>query len=182
MNLLRHLLPVALLLVSPWALAADFVVESPDIRDGDTIDARHVFNGFGCKGSNRSPALAWHNPPAGTRSFAVTVHDPDAAGGKGWWHWVVVNIPAKASFLDSGASSVAKAFPPGAVQTRNDFGRAGYAGPCPPAGTTHRYEFTVWALKVDKLKVDANAGGALAAFMLRDHVIGQARITANYGR
>lgn len=179
-SLCRFVLPLSALLISPWAHAEDFVLESPDIRDGGSIDPPFVYNGQGCKGSNTSPLLSWKHPPADTRSFAVTVQDIDAPAGGGWWHWLVVNLPAGTEQLGHGAS--ASKLPAGALQIGNVYGKAGYGGPCPPAGKPHRYEFTVWALKIDKLKIDAKAGGALAAFMIQQNALGQAKITATYGR
>ncbi|MGH8079088.1 MAG: YbhB/YbcL family Raf kinase inhibitor-like protein [Lysobacter sp.] len=176
----RRLMPFALLLLAPFAQAADFTLESPDVHDGATIDPAFVLNGAGCHGSNTSPRLTWANPPAGTRSFAVTVYDLDAPSGNGFWHWVVVNLPAKTALVDHGASQ--NGLPTEALQIRNDYGRAAYSGPCPPAGKPHRYEFTVWALKIDKLKVEANAGGALVGFMIKQNALGQAKLTASYGR
>lgn len=176
----RHIASLALSLLAPLAQAADFTVESPDLREGQSIDNAFVHKVLGCKGSNTSPRLAWSNPPAGTRSFAVTVYDLDAPGGSGFWHWLVVNIPAKANLLDHGASTAG--LPAGALQIRNDFGQAGYGGPCPPPGKLHRYEFTVWALKIDKLKIEPSAGGTLAAFMIKQNALGQAKLTAPYER
>ncbi|MGO1070048.1 YbhB/YbcL family Raf kinase inhibitor-like protein [Lysobacter sp. CA199] len=169
-----------LLALAPLAHAADFVVESPDVREGEVLAPAFVLKGAGCNGSNTSPRLDWKNPPAGTRSFAVTVHDLDAPGDAGFWHWLVVNIPAKTYLLDHGASN--GGLPAGALQIRNDYGRAGYGGPCPPPGQLHRYEFTVWALKTDKLKIETSAGGALAGFMIKQNALGQAKLTAKYER
>ena len=101
---------------------------SADFEDGDYLDAAHVLAeeyGFGCAGGNRSPHLAWSGAPEGTGSFAVTCYDPDAPTGSGFWHWVVVNIPAGATELASGAGS-GSGLPDGALQTRTDFGAPGY--------------------------------------------------------
>ena len=115
-----------------------------------------------------SPALAWKNPPAGTKGYAVTVYDPDAPTGSGWWHWVVYNIPATVTSLPVGAGDRGGAkLPAGALQGRTDFGTAGWGGPCPPKGDKpHRYVFTVHALKTDKLDVPADA--TAASCRLRD--------------
>jgi Raf kinase inhibitor-like YbhB/YbcL family protein len=85
------------------AAAGQFTLSSPDIAPGGRIAEAQVFDGFGCKGGNVSPALAWSNVPEGTRSFALMVHDPDAPTGSGWWHWLVYNIPAGTSSLAAGA-------------------------------------------------------------------------------
>ncbi len=161
-----------------------FTLTSPTLKDGATIGMDHVFNGFGCSGKNVSPALAWSGAPAGTRSLALTVYDPDAPTGSGWWHWTVVNIPATARSLPAGAGSSAPAgLPKGAVQGRTDFGKPGWGGPCPPAGDKpHRYVFTLWALKVDKLDLTAESSGAMVGFNLHANVLGTATITPVFGR
>lgn len=162
------------------ALADGFTLSSPDLADGATIAERQVFSGFGCAGGNVSPALAWSGAPAGTRSFAVTVYDPDAPTGSGWWHWVVFNLPASTHALPAGASR--SGLPAGAVQSRTDFGAPGYGGPCPPPGAPHRYVFTVHALDVETLPADAQASAAMVGFMLGAHRLGQATLTARYSR
>ena len=176
---------VALSLVLPLAAqAAGFTVESAEIRPGKPIPEQHVFKGFGCDGGNVSPSLAWKNPPAGTKSFAVTAYDPDAPTGSGWWHWVVFNIPAAATGLAAGAGDPASGkAPAGALQSRTDFGKPGWGGPCPPQGDKpHRYVLTVHALKVERLDLDENATAALVGFMLHANRIGKAAITATYAR
>lgn len=105
---------------------------SNDLRDGDKLPQRHVFNGMGYDGDNLSPHLAWDEVPAGTKSFVVTCFDPDAPTGSGWWHWVVANIPADIRVLPQGFGSGLVALPDGVIQTRTDFGKAGYGGAAPP--------------------------------------------------
>ena len=170
--------------ISTSAAAAPFRVTSSDLREGDSLAATQLFQGFGCSGGNISPQLAWENAPSGTRSFAITAYDPDAPSGSGWWHWTVVNIPAAVSHLPAGAGDKNNAkLPTGAVQGRNDFGYAGFGGACPPAGDKpHRYRFTVWALDTPALPIDAQASGALVGFMVRSHVIASAQLTAMSGR
>src|SRR5437762_12712379 len=131
------------------ALAASaFSLESAEVKPGATIVAAQLYKGFGCDAGNVSPALAWKNPPAGTKSFAVTVYDPDAPTGSGWWHWLVFNIPPTAMALPAGASA-ARGLPAGTVEGVTDFGKPGYGGACPPKGDKpHRYFFTVYALNV----------------------------------
>ena len=115
--------------------------------------------------------------------FAITVYDPDAPTGSGWWHWTVVNIPATVTSLAAGASSAASALPKGAVQGRTDFGKPGYGGPCPPKGDRpHKYVFTVWALKVDKLDLNGEASGAMVGYNLNGNKLATATFTARYGR
>jgi Raf kinase inhibitor-like YbhB/YbcL family protein len=164
--------------------AGTFTLESAELKPGATIAQKHVFNGFGCDGANVSPSLKWSNAPAGTKSFALTVYDPDAPTGSGWWHWIMFNIPANVTSLPEGAGDPAAGkAPQGAVQSRTDFGTPGYGGPCPPKGDKpHRYIFTVYALKVEKIDAGADASGASVGFMLNADKIGKASFTAKYGR
>lgn len=170
------------------AAAADkFTLKSADIAPGARIAEKHVYKGFGCEGGNVSPALEWHGAPAGTKSFAITMYDPDAPTGSGWWHWVVFNIPASTTKLEEGAGDASGArLPPGAVQSRTDFGAPGYGGPCPPKGPSlkkpHHYVFTVYALKVDKLDLPPDAPGAMVGFMINANTLGKASFTGRYGR
>ena len=162
------------------AAAADFRLTSPDMTEGKPMAERHVFNGFGCSGGNVSPALAWRDAPAGTKSFALNVYDPDAPTGSGWWHWVVFNLPATASGLPAGAAQAG--LPSGAVQSRTDFGAPGYGGPCPPPGAPHRYVFTLHALNVDSLPLTPDSSAAMVGFMVNAHSLGKTSLTVPYGR
>ena len=132
-----------------------FTVLSNSFKDGDYLGKDFILSadfGFGCAGGNTSPHLKWAGAPAGTKSFAVTAYDPDAPTGSGFWHWLVVNIPADTSELSLGAGSKGGKLPAGALQTRTDFGAPGYGGPCPPEGDhPHRYLFTVFAVSADKI-------------------------------
>ena len=161
-----------------------FKLESPDIPADGMIDKKFEANVFGCTGENKSPALKWSGAPKDTRSFAVTVYDPDAPTGSGWWHWVVINIPASVTELkpDAGKEGGAN-LPQGARQVRIDYGVAAWGGVCPPPGDApHRYIFTVHALKTDKLDIPADATAALAGFMINANSLGKASFTAKYGR
>jgi Raf kinase inhibitor-like YbhB/YbcL family protein len=163
--------------------AGKFTLASTDISPGGTIANQQVFNGFGCSGGNVSPALTWSNPPAGTKSFALLMHDPDAPTGSGWWHWVVYNIPATQSSLPTGAGDPQKKLlPAGAVQGRSDFGTAGYGGPCPPPGAPHHYYLRLYALKDAKLDVPADATAAYIGFTVRAHSLAKAELMGLYGR
>ena len=165
------------------ATAGKFTVTSTNISSGGSIADAQVFNGFGCKGANISPELSWSNPPAGTKSFAILMHDPDAPTQSGWWHWVVYNIPANVSSIPAGAGDPKKSLlPAGAVQGRTDYGDPGYGGPCPPPGRPHRYYVRVYALKVDKLEVPADATAAFVGFSVRMHALGTAELMGTYGR
>jgi Raf kinase inhibitor-like YbhB/YbcL family protein len=179
----RSLLGLALALPL-FAQAAGFTVSSPQVKPGAKLSDAQVYSGFGCQGGNTSPALQWQGAPAGTRSFAVTVYDPDAPTGSGWWHWMVYNLPASTTSLPEGAGSAdGKGLPAGAVQGRTDFGSTGFGGACPPPGDKpHRYQFTVHALKVEKLDLPPDASAAMVGFMLHAHRLGSATLEARYGR
>ncbi|WP_323146073.1 kinase inhibitor [Pseudomonas marginalis] len=177
---IRLILPALSMAVTLSGYAADFSLTSRDIADNRPLTRREVFQGFGCEGGNTSPELSWKNAPAGTKSYAITVYDPDAPTGSGWWHWTVVNLPASTHSLPSG---VGANLPAGAAQGRTDYGQPGFGGACPPVGDKpHRYQFTVWALKVDKLPLDNQASGALVGYMLNANVLAKATITSTYGR
>lgn len=181
MNRTALLFSVFILLVSfGTAQAQDFSLTSNDIKEGGHLSNDHVFKGFGCEGANLSPQLSWSNAPEGTKSFAVTVYDPDAPTGSGWWHWNVVNIPASVSSLPKGAT--AENLPQGAVQIRNDYGVVGFGGACPPPAEVHRYHFTVHALGVEKLELPENPSNALTGFMINANSLASDTITAVYTR
>jgi Raf kinase inhibitor-like YbhB/YbcL family protein len=116
--------------------------------------------------------------------YALTVYDPDAPTGSGWWHWVVYNIPATVTELPVGAGDqTGKLLPPGAVQGRTDFGTHAFGGACPPKGDKpHRYIFTVYSLKIEKIDVPADSTAALIGFMINANSLGKASFTAKYGR
>jgi len=166
------------------AHAAGLRLESPKIRPGSMLTEAQVFNGFGCSGKNVSPALKWSGAPKDTKSFAITVYDPDAPTGSGWWHWVVYNIPASAHELSEGAGTAdGKGLPAGSLQGKTDFGTPGFGGACPPQGDKpHRYIFTVYALKTDKLDVPAEGTAALVGYMINANKLASASFTARYAR
>lgn len=182
---MRYILTLtALLALATPALADGFTLGSPDLVDGK-LPAKFALSeafGFGCKGGNLSPALTWQGAPEGTRSFVLMIHDEDAPTGIGWMHWVVANIPATAEGLATGVSGDAAKLPAGALETRSDLGSPGYMGPCPPEGEIHRYVFTLTALKVDKLPLDANATPALVGFFAKANALGEASLTVTQGR
>lgn len=163
--------------------AGKFTLVSPDIGQGKTIAMDQVFNSFGCTGKNLSPALFWSGAPAGTKSFAIMVHDPDAPTGSGFWHWIVYNIPAGVTSIPAEAGDVKKkGMPAGVVQGRTDYGTYGYGGPCPPPGKPHHYHFRVFALKVPKLDVPADATAALIGFNVNANKLAEADLVGLYGR
>lgn len=166
-----------------FAQADAFTLSSPDLEEGGTLPEAQVLNGFGCEGPNVSPALSWQNAPEGTQSFAVTVYDPDAATGSGWWHWVVFDIPAEVTELEAGAGSEGGTMPAGSVQSRADAGVPAYGGACPPEGEApHRYVFTVYALRTDSLGLPAEASGAMVGLFLNMNALARDAITVSYGR
>lgn len=176
-------LVVMLLPLAAYA-AGKFTLESAEVKPNVKIADKQVYNSFGCSGGNVSPSLTWTNPPPGTKSFAITVYDPDAPSGSGWWHWIVFNVPADARSLPAGASDPkAGKLPKGAVQSITDFGAPGYGGPCPPKGDRpHRYVFTVHALEVDKLDLDEKSMPALVGFTINSNRIDKATFTSTYSR
>ncbi|HET9388352.1 MAG TPA: YbhB/YbcL family Raf kinase inhibitor-like protein [Steroidobacteraceae bacterium] len=160
-----------------------FELSSPDIANEQKISETHVYNSFGCHGRNISPALSWRGAPAGTKSFALLVLDPDAPKSGGWWHWVVYDIPADVTSLPAAAGEPKKhLMPASVVQGPTDFGAPGYGGPCPPPGKPHRYFFRLYALKVAKLDIAANAPPALVDSTVRANALGEAQILGLYGR
>lgn len=162
--------------LSTAAQAEDFSLSSPDIAVGQQLATDFVFQGFGCEGGNVAPTLSWSGAPEGTETFAVTVYDPDAPTGSGWWHWFAFNIPADVTSLPGG-----EAVPAGTIELKNDYGIAGFGGACPPPGRVHRYEFTVHALGTT-LEIDASVSNALAGFMVNANSLASASITAVYTR
>ena len=166
-------------------MTSTFKASSSDIAPGATIPMKFVFDNFGCTGNNVSPALSWSDAPQGTQSFAVMVHDPDApTGGAGFWHWVVVNIPASATGLAQGAGSIDGAgLPKGSAQINTDYGTPCWGGPCPPPGDApHHYNFTVYALKVPHLDLPAGATASLTGFMVNMNALAKATFTGRFGR
>jgi Raf kinase inhibitor-like YbhB/YbcL family protein len=179
------------------AQAPAFTLSSPDLP-GNTFGTKYILNGFGCTGGNTSPALVWSNVPAGTKSLALQVHDPDAPTGSGFWHWAVYDIPPTTTGLAQGAGNAAGTLPAGAYGGNTDFfdtgataGNGNYGGPCPPQGDKpHRYVFTLYALGVPQV---AAAGGipktgtaGVYSFVLNKGIgpglLGKASFTATYGR
>jgi Raf kinase inhibitor-like YbhB/YbcL family protein len=163
------------------AAAFDLSSPDPEVKNGKPMPKAQEYRGFGCNGDNLSPELVWKDAPDGTKSFAVTVYDPDAPTGSGFWHWIVYDIPATATGLP--AAAIKSTLPTGAKLGRNDFGERNYSGACPPSGDrAHHYIFTVHALKVEKLNVPEDASAALIGYNIIANRIGLAKMTTTYSR
>lgn len=157
-----------------------FILTSPEFKDGDLLDVSYQADK-----ENQSPALNWTEPPAGTKSFAVAMHDPDApTGGAGWWHWFAVGIPASFRGLERNAGKVGGGnLPDGVRQLPNDCSDLGYMGCYPPVGDPpHRYIFTVYALDCEMPEIPENATTGMTGFVIHSHVLGKAQLTARYQR
>jgi Raf kinase inhibitor-like YbhB/YbcL family protein len=153
-------------------------LSSAAFKDGEKIPTQYVMPGAG--GKNISVPLSWKNVPSGTKSFALSVVDPHPVA-QHWVHWLVINIPASATSLEEEASR--KKMPAGSIELKNSFGDIGYGGPQPAKGTgDHPYVFTLHALNVEKLDLEANI--SLPAFKkaLEGKTLGAATITGKYGR
>jgi Raf kinase inhibitor-like YbhB/YbcL family protein len=156
--------------------AQTFTLKSADL--GGQFSNEFASNTFGCNGGNKSPQLEWQNAPEGTQSFAITMYDPQAPTGSGWWHWVIFDIPAHTHQLKQGAGNPTLALAPaGSIQGNTDFGVPGYGGPCPPVNdAAHGYVITIYALKTGKLDVTDKVSPALVGFMLHQNVIAKASL------
>jgi len=156
-------------------MAENFTLTSSSI-DGQLTKTQEA-NTFGCNGANVSPSLAWSHAPKGTKSFAVTVYDPDAPTGSGWWHWLAVNIPANIEKIEAGS------VPKGVLEIVNDYGTLGFGGACPPEGDkAHQYIFTVHALDVETLPVESKTNAPIVGYQINAHTIEKASIVSYYKR
>jgi Raf kinase inhibitor-like YbhB/YbcL family protein len=152
-----------------------FTVTSTDFTAGETLDDAQVF-----AGGNTSPQLSWSGFPAETKGFVVTCYDPDAPTPSGFWHWILVNLPADVTELPAGAGTTER-LSNGAFHVRNDYSTKNFGGAAPPAGDpAHRYYFVVHALDVDKLDVDDEASAAVVSFNLAFHTLARAIATPVY--
>jgi len=155
-------------------------LSSPDITSGARFALVQV--NTRCGGQNRSPAIVWNGAPPLTKSFALTLYDPDAGNGRGFWHWLIFDIPARTSELAADAAN-RTGLPRESVQAKNDFGRTGYDGACPPPGSgTHHYKFTLYALDDATIPFDSSATGSALTAYLGSHALAQAALLAVYSR
>jgi Raf kinase inhibitor-like YbhB/YbcL family protein len=159
----------------PW-----FTVTSKDVGDGEAIPLAHRSGVFGIPGGEDiSPQLSWSGAPEGTKSYAVTIYDPDAPTGAGFWHWAVADIPADVTELPSGAGDdTGELLPQGAFQLANDAGVRRFIGAAPPAGHgVHRYFIVVHALDVENIGIPPTSSPAFFGFNITSHILGRAVIT-----
>lgn len=186
--LLKSICFTLALLTASLASAADnnnssqpFTLYSNDIVAGSTFSQKFIANALDCSGENQSPHIGWKNAPAETKSFLLTMYDPDAPTGSGWWHWVVVNIPPTANQLPSMPANQQSGLPTGAIQTLTDYSSIGYGGPCPPAGSRHTYQFRLHALNT-VLDIPPNATPALIGYMAHDKTLATAALDIPFMR
>lgn len=159
-----------------------FILRSPSLRPGEMVPDKYLFNGMDCHGKNVSPPLEWEGFPEETRSFAITVIDPDSSTDGGWRHWTLVNIPKEVTSIPEGASAKGK-LPGEVIEVENDFEEVHYGGPCPPKGDRpHRYVFTVYALNTDELNLDEHSDRTSVETILEQKSIAKATFTVRYGR
>lgn len=178
---------LAIVLTAVFSLSAcydKFTLSSPDIGPDGVIKNAQVYNSFGCTGNNQSPRLEWKNAPDAAKSFVVTMYDPDAPTGSGFWHWTVLDLPGSTRSLGSNAGAAGNAgLPAGALQGYTDYGTSAYGGPCPPVGDKpHHYVFTVYAMNIASTGLTAGAPGALVSFVAKANSIASASFTATFGR
>lgn len=174
----RSVVLLAVFIAVPSVPALAFEISSPSLVDYK-FDKKYLSKA--CGGLNVSPALDWKDPPTGTKGFALTLFDPDAKNGAGYWHWQVVRLSSKITKLREGASPAR--LPKGTVQLAGDSKKANYQGPCPPVGTgAHRYVFTLYALKSRYPAITADATPGVVADVLTQNAIGTATVTYKFGR
>jgi Raf kinase inhibitor-like YbhB/YbcL family protein len=164
--------------------AAVFALTSTDLQEGEKLAMPQVSGVFGAGGQDRSPQLSWSGFPPETRSFAVTMFDPDAPTVSGFWHWAIVNIPHAVTQLPTDAGDeLGAALPHGAVQLPNDARMARYVGAAPPDGHgRHRYIFAAHALNAERIEIDAQATPAFLMFNVLDKTLARAFLTGWYER
>ncbi len=176
----KKILIIFIFLISVGAIMANssFVLTSETIKNNQTLPNEQVLNSFGCTGENVSPDLKWSGAPAGTKSYALLVHDPDAPRPTGWWHWLVINIPVTKTEFKKGE----KLAPP-MLETVTDFKNTGYGGACPPKGHgVHHYNFTIYALDTENLDITVDTDPNEVEKIVKSHALASSTITALYQR
>jgi len=180
----RLLLPVFLIFFdhSYAQETGQFLLQSKDLSK--FFSQKYIYDRFHCGGQNISPELHWKNAPTDTKSFAITLFDPDAPTGQGWWHWLIFNIPADTFHIPTGAGSIDTGLlPAGAVQSINDYGNIGYGGPCPPKGHgPHHYIFTIYALDTATLNLPPDTAPKIVYQYIQKHSIAHTSFTSIYER
>ncbi|MFT5702721.1 MAG: Raf kinase inhibitor-like YbhB/YbcL family protein [Rickettsiales bacterium] len=169
---------------------AGMTISSPDFKQGETIPKNNVFNGFGCTGSNIFPRIEIKDIPLDAKSLAVTIYDPDAPTGSGWWHFIAYNIPTRTSSAILGNNNInhikidnIKDFVDGTSFGRNDYGTFDYGGPCPPKNHgVHRYVLTAYALGTERISLPGNSPAAMIGYNINANMIEKAAITSFYKR
>ncbi len=162
-----------------WQMSkkSTFQLTSDDVKQNQMLNENQVYNAHGCNGKNISPQLAWFNAPQDAKSFAVVCHDPDAPHANGWYHWLVVNIPASVHEIKAGEKIN------GALETLTSYNENAYGGACPPVGHgIHHYNFTVYALDEAKLDVAADTAPVEVEKLIKAHALAQATLTGLYER
>lgn len=159
-----------------------FTVTSTDVADDETLAAPHLSGIMDAGGEDVSPQLSWNGFPAETKSFVVTVYDPDAPTAAGFWHWAVVDIPASVTSVPRGAGDdTGSGLPAEAFQLANDAGLKRYLGAAPPAGHgPHRYFTVVHAVDVAGLGIPADSTPAFLGFNLFSHTLARAVLVPTY--
>ena len=156
-----------------------FTLFSTDIADGEQLQTAQLSVRLG--GQDLSPYLSWSDFPEQTKSFAVTVYDPDAPTPSGFWHWAVFNISKDITELAQGIGSEGGDLPHGAVALRNDRSITSFIGAAPPVGTgKHRYFFVVYALDTEKLDLSPDATPAFLTSNLLSRTLAWASINSWY--
>ena len=154
-----------------------FKLSAPLLKHNETLPNNQVYNGYGCTGGNVSPELSWNNPPQNAKSFAIICHDPDAPRPNGWYHWLVVNIPINERKIERAGKIT------GSLETITDFETSGFGGACPPVGHgIHHYNFTIYALDVEKLDVTENTPPKEVEEIVIKHSIAKSTITGLFER
>ncbi|HAT7507080.1 YbhB/YbcL family Raf kinase inhibitor-like protein [Citrobacter braakii] len=156
---------------SATGYAARLTLRSSVLHNGENISVDLMANDFGCKGKNIQPELSWQSSPEGTRSYAITLYDKDADTGSGFWHWMLIDIPAVRNHLSRNE------IPDGATIKANDTGKRNYLGPCPPVGKVHSYIYTLHALDVEKLDVPDNSTAPLTGYFINQHTLATSTLT-----